>query len=267
MIKNKGMSINSLILVVSGLLILVIALYTYVYILKGVYGQFEFSNGLTSLPFGSVFKSEAEIKVALLYSDNTEKWLPEGSTWTVDNVNSWKKVLTQYKLNYTVIHDSDIERGRQFGYNFLVLPGAKSLSDVEVNGIKQFIDKGGSVFATSGTASFSNDGKWRGWEFFSEVFGLKFTREIPKEERSRILTLCGGYPVTANVPTGFPLRIATWDLPISVQVLEPRTHQVSYWFNYRLDTALVVEGLMKSAGIAYGTYGAGRFVWMGFELN
>ena len=30
---------------------------------------------------------------------------------------------------------------------------------------------------------------------------------------------------------------------------------------------MVREEIQKSAGIIYGTYGAGRFVWMGFEIN
>lgn len=267
MIRNKGMSINSLLLIGSGIAILLISLLTYVYILKGVYGRFEFSENLSSLPFGSVFKNREEYKIAILYSDNTENMLPEGSTWVSDNVITWKRFLDSYKLPYTVIHDSDLAKGRHFEYNLFIVPGAKSLSDQEVNNLKRFIDQGGSVFATSGTSSFSHDKKWRGWEFFSEVFGLRFVKEIKKEELTRILTLRGGFPVTANIPTGFPLKIATWDMPISVQVLEPRTNQISYWFNQKLDTMLVREGLVKSAGIAYGTYGAGRFVWMGFELN
>ncbi|MBI2418013.1 MAG: polysaccharide deacetylase family protein [Ignavibacteriales bacterium] len=267
MIKNKGMAINSLLLIGSGIAILLISLLTYIYILKGVYGRFEFSDNLSSLPFGSVFKTSADYKIAILYSDNTENLLPEGSTWVSDNVITWKKFLDSYKLTYTVIHDSDLTKGRHYEFDLFIVPGAKSLNDQEVNNLKKFIDKGGSVFATSGTSSFSHDKKWRGWEFFSEVFGLRFTKEIKKEELTRILTLRGGYPITSNIPTGYPLKVATWDMPIEVQVLEPRTNQVSYWFNQKLDTMLVREGLLKSAGIAYGTYGAGRFVWMGFELN
>lgn len=267
MTKRWGIPINSMLLILSGLLILAGSFYTYVYVLKGVYGSFGFLDDTSNLPFGSAFMKPSDYKIALLYSNYTENLLPEGSTWQSDNIQSWKKVLSQYHLNYTVLHDSDIERGRHFGYHLLLLPGAKSMSDEEVNNVKRFIDKGGSVFSTSGTASFSTDGKWRGWEFFSEVFGLKFVREIRKEEMTRALTLRGGYPLTAGVPTGFPLKIATWDLPIAMQVLEPRTNQVSYWFNYRRDTVLVKEGLVKSCGSAYGTYGAGRFVWYGFELN
>ena len=267
MIKKKGVSINYFLLFFSGFLILAGSLYTYLYVLQGVYGSFGFLDDLNKLPFGSVFLKQSDYKIAVLYSNYTEAILPEGSTWLNDNMQSWKKVLSSSHYNYTVVHDSDIEKGRHYDYHLLILPGCKAMSDQEVNAIKRFIDKGGSVFSTSGTATFSRDGKWRGWEFFSEVFGLKFVKEIRKEEMMRPLTLRGGFPLTASIPTGYPLKVATWDMPISMQVLEPRTNQISYWFNYRRDTALVKEGLLKSCGSAFGTYGAGRFVWLGHELN
>lgn len=214
MTKRWGLPINAPLLIVSGLLILAGSFFTYLYVLKGVYGSFGLTDNASGLPFGSAFMKSSEYKIGILYSNYTENLLPQGSTWQSDNIGAWKKVLAQYNFTYTVLHDSDIEKGRHYGYHLLILPGAKSMSDEEVNGIKRFIDKGGSVFSTSGTASFSNDAKWRGWEFFSEVFGLRFVKEIRKEEQTRFLTLRGGFPLTSGIPTGFPLKIATWDLPI-----------------------------------------------------
>lgn len=266
-IKNKGIGINSLLLIISGVVIILGSVLIYVYVLKGVFGTFEFDSDLGSLPFASAFIEDTQINVGILNSKYTENMLPEGSTWLADNLITWKRTLAQYNINVTVLQDSDIERGRHYNLKLLILPGSKSLSDEEVTAIKTYIDKGGSVLATSGTASFSADGKWRGWEFFSEVFGMRFYREIPKEEVTRIMHLRGGYPITANIPTGFPMKIATWDLPIAMQVLEPRTTQVSYWFNRKLDLGLVKEELRRTSGISYGTYGKGRFVWMGFEIN
>ncbi len=266
-IKNKGIGINSLLLIISGVVIIFGSVLIYVYVLKGVFGTFEFNSDLGSLPFASAFTDDTQINVGILNSKYTENMLPEGSTWLADNLITWKRTLAQYNINVTVLQDSDIERGRHYNLKLLILPGSKSLSDEEVTAIKTYIDKGGSVLATSGTASFSADGKWRGWEFFSEVFGMRFYREIPKEEVTRIMHLRGGYPITANIPTGFPMKIATWDLPIAMQVLEPRTTQVSYWFNRKLDLGLVKEELRRTSGISYGTYGKGRFVWMGFEIN
>ncbi len=193
--------------------------------------------------------------------------MPDGSSWLEDNVETWKKFLDNIELEYNIINDETIEKNLHNDYELIILPGSKSLSDREIINIKKFLIDGGSIFATSGTASYSDAGKWRGWDFFSEVFGVKYSKEIGNEDRTRIHTLRGGLPITANIPTGFPLRVATWDRPLAVEVLDPRTTQVSFWYNYRLEDGLVREGIKKSAGIAYGTYGNGRFVWMGFEIN
>lgn len=266
-INKKGLPINTFWLVVSGIVLLFLAVLTYFYILRGVYGNFNFFGDLAGIPvFSEYFKDEGP-QVAILYSGYTENLLAEGNTWLNDNVTSWKKVLNQYNITYDVLADSDVERGRLYKYKLLILPGSKALSDREVANIKTFIDKGGSVLSTSGTASYSNNAKWRGWEFFSEVFGMKFVKEIPRDSPFKTMTLRGGFPISAGIPAGYPMKIATWDLPIQMEVLEPRTSQISFWFNYKVDQGLVVEGLKKSAGVTYGTYGKGRFVWWGFELN
>jgi peptidoglycan/xylan/chitin deacetylase (PgdA/CDA1 family) len=267
MIKNKGMTINSFIIFGVGGVMVLASILVYLFVLKGVMGRFDVTSQLSKPTKVFDIFDPSTTKVAILYSNYTENLLPEGSTWLVDNINTWTNFLKQYKVNYDIIRDVDIEQGRHKKYSLIILPGSKSMSDQEVISLKKFIDAGGSLFATSGTGSFSNDGKWRGWEFFSEVYGLKFVREIDRDETTKIHTLRGNLPITANIPTGFPLKIATWDRPIAVEVLEPRTTQVSFWYNYRLEMGLVREQVKKSAGIAYGNYGKGRFVWMGFEIN
>jgi peptidoglycan/xylan/chitin deacetylase (PgdA/CDA1 family) len=266
-IRSLKGRINHPVLFLTGLVILSFALLTYFLILRNMFGYFSTSSLLPDFKLFSDFLSGKKPEVGVLYSDYTENMLPEGSTWLSDNVNSWKKLLNDAKVSYRVITDEVIESGEHFDYKIIVLPGSKSLSDREIVNLKKYLDAGGSIFATSGTGSYSSDGKWRGWEFFSEVFGIKYSREITGEENQPVHTVRGGLPLTANIPTGFPLKIASWDRPIAVEVLDPRAIQVSFWYNYRLQSGLVREEIRKTAGIVYGNYGPGRFVWMGFEPN
>jgi peptidoglycan/xylan/chitin deacetylase (PgdA/CDA1 family) len=265
--KKQSGGISQSLIVVSGLIFLIGAVLTYFFILRGVYGPFN-TNKL--VPDSKVLKSVisgSKPTVCILYSQYTQNMLPEGSTWLDDNIATWKKFLEDEGLKYDVITDKTIELGRLNNYDLLVLPGSKSLSDKELIEIKKYLNNGGSIFATSGTASYSDDGKWRGWEFFSEVFGLNFTKEISNDEFTKLHTLRGNFPITANIPTGYSLRVGTWDRPISVEVMDPRTTQISFWYNFRNDSGLVRENIKKSTGIVSGTYGRGRFLWMGFELN
>jgi len=266
--KRDFASINSFTLIVTGLFFVVLSFLTFQLVMKGVYGAFNLSKTIPSLEYVENIFAEKVTKVAILNSKYTENRLPEGSTWLSDNLIAWQRFLDNLKIDYEIITDLDLEEGRHWKYSMLVLPGSHALSDNELVAVKKFIDRGGSVFATGGTASYSADGKWRGWQFLTEIFGVKFIKDFKNEElQSHLHTLRGNLPLTANIPTGFPLKIATWDRPIAVEVLEPRTTQVSFWYNHRQDSGLVREEVRRSAGMINGIYGRGRFVWLGFELN
>ncbi len=265
--KKKEKGVGFLPLMGYGVFFIVTGLYIYMYIMQGVFGNDDYMEYLTPAGFMSLLEGEEKIKIGILYSQYTENLLPPGNTSLNDNIVIWKRFLDQYKLTYTVLADSDIEKGHHKDYALLILPSSKSLSDLQYRNLKSYIDRGGSIFATAGTASFTEKAKWRGWIFFNEIFGVKFRAEIPHDVVTRIHTLRGGLPITSNIPAGYPLKIATWDRPIAVEVLEPRAEQASFWYNYRFDEGLVREGLNESAGIVFGTYGKGRFVWMGFDVN
>lgn len=262
-----GIRINQFFIFVSGFVILISAILVYYFILRGIYGRFDTSEILPDSNIIEDFLFGKEPEIAILYSKYTENTLPVGSTWLNDNLSTWKTFLDNLNLKYEIISDQKIENGEHQKYKLIVLPGTKSLSEKEALQIKKYLENGGSVFATGGIGSYSNDGKWRGWEFLNQVFGVQFSHELKPNEFSKIHTVCGSLPITANIPTGFPLKVATWDRPMAVEVLDPRTTQVSFWYNYRMDDGLVREEIKKSAGIAYGNFGKGRFMWMGFELN
>lgn len=259
--------INQPILFIIGSLILVGAILIYFFILRGIYGRFDSSSLIPDTnTFNNILFGEKP-KVAILYSNYTRNMLPNKSNWLSENIKTWQKFLDDAGSSVAVINDNDIELGKAFDYSLIVLPGCKSLSDREIIQLKKFIDKGGSLFATGSVGTYSKDGKWRGWSFISEIFGASFSKEIYNDGTAKIHTLRGGSPITANIPTGYPLKVATWDRPMAIEVLDPRTTQISFWYNYRLEDGLVREEIKKSAGMVYGTYGKGRFIWMGFEIN
>lgn len=265
--RKSGLRINFLFLLLSGTIILLSSVLIYLFVLRGVFGKFSVYDLIPTEQTIKLLFTGKQTDTAILYSDYTQNVLPKGSTWLVDNISTWKKFLSNLDVNYEVIDDRKIESDDLSNYKLIILPGIKSLSDREIIKLKKYLESGGSIFATGGIASYSSDGKWKGWQFLNEVFGINFTKEISVNEIYKIHTLRGGLPLTANVPTGFPLRIATWDRPMAVEVLDPRTTQVSFWYNYKSEYGLVREEIKKTAGIVYGNYGKGRFVWMGFEIN
>ena len=171
-VKNLfGLRINQFFIFFSGLIIIVSAILVYYFILRGVYGRFDTSEFLPNSNIIEDFLFGKEPEVAILYSKYTENTLPVGSTWLNDNIATWKKFLGDQKLKFEIISDQNIEEGDLSKYKLVVLPGTKSISDREALQIKKYLENGGSVFATGGIGSFSNDGKWRGWEYLNQVFG------------------------------------------------------------------------------------------------
>lgn len=265
---KKGLRVNYLIIFLSGLVLLSAAILIFMLVVKNVYGNYEVSEILPNKENLSILTWDKEKKAAILYSEYTENMLPEGSTWISDNIDTWETFIKANKMNYDLISDQIIELGEHYDYPIIILPAAKSMSDKQLVQIKKYLENGGSIFVTSGIGTYSDEAKWRGWEFFTETFGMNFTKEIhPRDFEKKVHTLRGNLPLTAGIPTGFALKIATWDRPIYAEVLEPRTTQVSFWYDFTREAGLVMEEIRKSAGIAYGTYGKGRFIWFGFELN
>ena len=250
-----------------GLIIVLFAAANFYLILNGIYGKFSNDDLLPNFKSLKALFTSSKQKVAILNSGYTKNLLPPESTWLEDNLRSWEKFSSSFDYSYELISDQVIETKDLSKFDLVILPGSKSLSDKEIIQIKNYLEKGGNVLATGGIASFSNDGKWRGWDFFSEVFGIRFAKEIMNDEITKVHTLRGGHPITANIPAGYALKVATWDRPIAAEVLDPRAIQLSYWYDYKLDQGLVREEIKKSAGIVYGEYGKGRFIWMGFEIN
>lgn len=265
--ESKGLKVNYPIIFLSGLVLLISAVLVFLLIVKNIYGNYELREILPTRRNLELATEGRTGKIAILYSKYTENMMPSGSTWLKDNVDTWKRFVKNARFNFDVISDQTIELGEHYGYDVIVLPGSKSLSDKEIMHLKKFLEAGGSLFVTGGPGTFSDEGKWRGWDFFTEAFGMKFNKEIKPEEFYKVHTLRGNLPLTAGIPTGYALKIATWDRPIYAEVLEPRTTQVSFWYDFRREAGLVREQIEKSAGIAYGSYGKGRFVWLGFELN
>ena len=158
-----------------GLIIVVFAVINFYYILHGVYGGFKYAELIPNLSSLQTLFSSHKQKAAILNSSYTKNLLPEGSKWLEDNLKTWEKFTTNFDYEYNIVSDDFIETKDLSEYDLLILPGSKSLSDKEIISIKKYLENGGNVLGTSGTASYSNDGKWRGWEFFSEVFGINFS--------------------------------------------------------------------------------------------
>ncbi len=205
-------------------------------------------------------------KIALLFPETTISLPTENTSWLTDNFYRWELFLIQNKYKYEVIKDDDLEDGLSDDFSLLILPAARCLSDKEIRSIKDFMNEGNSVLATWSTGVYKPDGKWKGWDDLEQLFSVSFVSEISQKEGSRIHSLFGGTPLSAQIDPGFRLQITTFDKPVEVKINSENTFPVGYWAN----SEIPFEGKNKNdytTSAVYGNYGKGNFVWFGFEFS
>lgn len=84
----------------------------------------------------------------------------------------------------------------------------------------------------------------------------------------RRFTLRGSTPLTADIPSGYRMKVQVYNPGVKVSVREPeRAHSAGFWFDFATDELVSVERVRRSSGLVYGRYGAGRFVYMGFQRD
>lgn len=84
----------------------------------------------------------------------------------------------------------------------------------------------------------------------------------------RRFTLRGNSPLTAKIPSGYRMKVQIYNPAVRVRVVEPRAHAAGFWYDYAVEPdRLVQDGLDNTTGLVYGTYGQGRFIYMGMQRD
>ena len=266
-IKNKTIRINFISLFIAGSGSIILLLITIYYLLGNIYGRFELLDIVYAVKHLKFFHSNSSYYAAILNSRYSDNLVGEGNNWYENNIKTWQKFSESAGINLKIIDDKIIESGDFQKYHLLILPDSRALSNKEIIKLKQYLENGGNIFASNSTATFDEKGKWRGWEFFNEVYGIKFASEFSPEKMTKKQTFKGGLSLTAGIPSGYTLSIATWDSPIACQILEPRTSEIGFWNNFRSENNFITNRAENSASAVSGFYGKGKFVWMGFNIN
>jgi len=270
--QKKGRA-NFFRILLFGIIILISAVLTHLLILQGVIGNFYYSELIPNeKEIRDIFLNTGE-KIAILYPEFSKKIIGEDSR-IEDEIKWWERILSNSKIKYEIIDDGAIESGKHFNFKIIILPESKFFSDGEVVQLKKYIENGGSIFALGETALYSENGMWRGWDFMSDIFGIKFIKEISNDESypawigsQSVQILKGGLSLTANIPSGYLLKVNNHNKLLAVEVLKDETIEAGFWFDKQSDRFYLNENINKNSGIVYGTYGNGRFVWMGFKIS
>jgi len=205
------------------------------------------------------------IKAAVYYSDATANSLRNPEQYDL-RVTAWTRFLDRQRITNMVIDSRSLSDESLRPYNLLILPMATTLSETEIVIIKKFVSQDGHGLIFSGLAGSRNEnGEWRDISLSAEIIGGENMQELSTSDKNVAhLALDGHSPLSANIPPGLRLGVNTYDRPVSVSLLEPRSEAVGYW-----EDPLTGRRELSNAraAIAKGTYRDGRYVWTGFTLG
>ena len=394
-------SLNAGWILLVGVIGIIGAFLVYYLLLESTFGAFRIRQ---ALPIGT---SERAPRIALVRSEYSKTAYritsgdPSGA-WADGVMRSWRDFLLDpgRDLTFRELNDQDLERGNLDDYDVLVLPASSAMSDRQIEQLKVFMNRGGSVWATWTPGIYRPDGTWRGWNVLEDVFGVEFLDYIDREggnyqaytdtfpgytppgtylperlfvdssgvaidsvarryDRSadpvrgrfvtearqagfspltgyrwidtlstrqpssdfasadtvmaslrgldgelrrqpavavtyytwngtsggtnvsrvpfpytgsgiRRLTLVAGTPLTAGVPGGYRVKTQVFNPAVRMRVrtdARQRTHAFGFWYDFAVEDGGLPEALETTTGAVYGTYGKGRFVYLGFHRS
>ncbi len=83
---------------------------------------------------------------------------------------------------------------------------------------------------------------------------------------TRRFTFRGGTPLTAGIPGGYRAKVRVYNPGVSLRITDPdRANSGGFWYDFAQEEPIDQNVRKPSTGLVYGTYGRGRFVFMGFS--
>lgn len=387
MAKIQLERINALWFVTLGVTALAAGILIYILLIESALGAFSIREAAPT----NIGRRE-QPRVALLRSDYTKQAHVAlngdsgGTEWIDATMTSWREFLLDRSRNisFSEITDAQIEAGELEAFDTLILPSTRAMSDEQIEQVKAFMERGGSVLATWTPGIYYPDGTWRGWRFIEEAFGVAFVdfvergtgnyrvyqdtfpgytppgiyrpdysiaqegdaggadphvadmrrraadadfpalrgyrwiadgNEAPPQadhavadtltirirgvdgrlewQRAvavsyytwtgsstatqtpypytgtgiRKFTLRGNTPLTAGISGGYRLKVQVYNPGVRMRVLEPRTTAAGFWYDFATEDGVISDALSTTTGIVYGTYGQGRFVYLGMQRD
>lgn len=203
-------------------------------------------------------------QIGLFFSTQTEQFNPGYAVTLRESVRQWEMLLIGLELPYVVLEDTSLTHPLSDSLRLLIMPAAEALSSQQKDVIRQYLKRGGGLIA-GGRVGFVDDrGIVQNDRFFKEVFSAEPSINLPDSIEGLLHTIEGGHPPTYGIPAGYQLNLTR--PPYGTAMIPIRSKAMGRIVPYQTSNVqLVDEALKASTLMLRGTYGAGRFVWLGFN--
>jgi hypothetical protein len=203
--------------------------------------------------------SYAQPKIAILYSDLSERINEINSNKVIDVITAWELFLMQDNIPYSVIYDDDLESGIEGEYEILILPSVNIISSEQFEQLNNFLLTGNSIIC-SGSKLLFNQSNIDTYQNLETLFGLKDIKTTNLEKLSIHHSLTPSYINHFNLDDELLLQISNKNGVLSSNAFNKHTYPCGYIYDDNNNNS-------KESSILYGTIGNGRFLWAGFDLG
>ena len=132
------------------------------------------------IPYNTI---TAQPKIAILYSELTEKVDNSNSNKVIDAITAWELFLMQDKIPYSVIYDDDLESGIDDEFDILILPTVNFISNEQMEELQNFLASGKSIIST-GSKLFYQENILDEYQNLETLFGLSNIKAMDSDNLS-----------------------------------------------------------------------------------
>ena len=200
----------------------------------------------------------AQPKIAILYSELTEKIDHSNPSKVIDAITAWELFLMQDKIPYAVIYDDDLESGIDDEFDILVLPSVNFITNEQMEELQNFLASGKSIIST-GSKLFYQENILDEYQNLETLFGLSNIKVMDSDN------LSFSHSIIPNNLNQFRM----YD-DLIVQITNKNQVLLCEGVNNNQSCGYIFDDNnfnSDKSSIIFGTFGTGRFFWTGFDLG
>lgn len=206
----------------------------------------------------------ASHQIGLFFSTQTEQFNPDYAVTMREAVRQWEMLLIGLELPYIVLEDTSLTRPLSDSLRLLIMPAAEVLSSQQKEMLRQYLKRGGGLIAAGRIGFVDDRGIVQNDRFFKEIFSAEPSINLPDSIDGLLHTIEGGHPPTYGIPAGYQLNLTR--PPYSTAMMPIRSKAMGRIVPYRTTSVQLIDDALEASTLMLrGTYGAGRFVWLGFN--
>jgi hypothetical protein len=223
-------------------------------------------NYLTSITFlffilsvsSVIYAQQIQINIGLVHSELS---LSSDKSGNQPPSTAWEYFLLNNKIRYDVLRDEDLSSDDLSDYNLIILPETKSLNDEAFENLTEYLNDGGNLWMLGNIGERNQNDKQREKSFSEFILGSSFSIMPSKNKFTANLNFVVDELIT-------PKELSHSKLLLSFQrnIYETTANRKSFLLGYyeSLDNS---KHKNATIGILASTFGRGRVLWFGFQID